>query len=281
VQFDIVRMSGLVKSVLVSGMVSLTMATNDECNGLSMMGLMTLPSDVCLNEAQGGGLSSQMIACDSAGNGNMKMWATADCMGEPLYEMSMDLFGALMGDAFEMVCGGVDCPFAKIVTYDLNGTNQSAITMEDGFQIWQDDDDAFFGSTELSFDSDDDDSGSSSGSGSSSSSEEWMDFIDCDNNEFESWTETAIVLYDCFQFNGTSFYIDYVCHEDGSFDMEYYGNDECSGSPLHSEPHFAGEDGVCPLVNCFGGSPQEDGVSSLDHLVAVGIMLIALVMTAK
>merc|ERR1712106_590740 len=82
----------------------------------------------------------------------------------------------------------------------------------------------------------------------SSSGEEWEDFVDCDANEFENWEEAAVALNDCFQYNDSAYFVDYVC-QDGEFTMEYYLNADCLGSALHSEPHFAHE-GICPLVDC-------------------------------
>jgi len=65
-----------------------------------------------------------------------------------------------------------------------------------------------------------------------------------------NWQETAIAVMDCFEYewNGTSFYLGHVC-QDGDFEIEYYLNADCSGSPLFTEDHWAKE-GMCPEVTC-------------------------------
>jgi len=66
----------------------------------------------------------------------------------------------------------------------------------------------------------------------------------------ENWQETAIAVMDCveFEWNGTYFYLGHVC-QDGDFEIEYYLNANCSGSPLFSEDHWA-QEGMCPEVTC-------------------------------
>jgi len=69
-------------------------------------------------------------------------------------------------------------------------------------------------------------------------------------NAVENWQETAIAVIDCveYEWNGTSFYLGHVC-QDGDFEIEYYLNANCSGSPLFTEDHWAKE-GMCPEVTC-------------------------------
>jgi len=241
---------------------------DQDCNGLNVMGLYTWPADICLNSMESGFQTSHMIACNSDGNGELQMWFDADCQGSPLMAMSVDTMFDVssMPGGIEMICGQTDCDYALVRSYDINGTDIEDIEMIEGFVATN--------STGASTTQ----SGSSSGSGSGSSSEDWEDYIDCAENTFENWEESAIVLFTCFEYMFVeemtmTMYIDYAC-SDGEFNMEFHMTDTCSGSPMMTEAHFAHEDSICPLVTCELG---RDGSSTISSVVAMALAAIVLI----
>jgi len=264
-------MSILAKSVLALRMASLATASEDECNGLNIMGLMTWTADACLNGRYGQDMTSHMITCNDNGEGECHFWNSPDCEGAAMVEMSLEMMveSFMLPGGVEMICDGVDCPYAMVRSYDVNGTDDwMDSTTEEPY--WSTGDNTY-DPVWMTTDSMDSDSGSSSG-------EDW----DCDATDFVVWEEQAVALQDCFQYNGTNYHIEYVC-QDGEFTMQYYLNDECLGSPLHTEPHFAHE-GICPQVNCFHETEDEvsfvtteDGARPMDHLVAIGFAFITFV----
>lgn len=162
----------------------------------------------------------------------------------------------------EMVCDGVDCPYAMIRSYELNGDMNSY----DDMSTTED----MMSSTEDMITTDDMSTTSTSTSTTDimnnierrlneymsttddmtstyeymSTTEYWN--ISCEDFdfEFEAWQENAIALTDCLQSNDTALYMGHVC-QDGNVTMEYYNNSDCSGPALHTQQHFALE-GICP-----------------------------------
>jgi len=66
----------------------------------------------------------------------------------------------------------------------------------------------------------------------------------------ESWQEVAVAVHDCIEheWNGTTYYLGHVC-QDGDFDIDWYTNENCTGTPFWSETHWA-QEGICPEVTC-------------------------------
>lgn len=129
-------------------------------------------------------------------------------------------------DGVEMVCDGMNCPYAMIRGHELNGTEP---TMLPAYEEWQQ---SLTSTTSDSYESE---------------STTWEDFIDCDATEFVAWQENAVALKDCVYFgdhDGSSIYVDHVC-QDGSLTKEYYWDSECSGSTAHSEPFDDDDDMFC------------------------------------
>ena len=61
----------------------------------------------------------------------------------------------------------------------------------------------------------------------------------------ENWQEVAVAVHDCvfYEWNGTAYYLGHVC-QDGDFEIEYYTNENCTGTPFYSEDHWA-QEGFC------------------------------------
>lgn len=67
---------------------------------------------------------------------------------------------------------------------------------------------------------------------------------------FENWQEVAVAVHDCvvYEWGNNTFYLGHVC-QDGDFEIEFYANENCTGTPFHSETHWA-QEGFCPEVTC-------------------------------
>lgn len=271
-------MSILAKIVVVLGASPLVSASVDECNGLNIMGLMTWSEGVCRNERSHDMTTSNMIVCNENQTdvGELWFWDHANCTGAVMHVMSLtELVDAFMiPGGVVMVCDGVDCPYAMVRSYELNGT---AMDMYDGMSTTEDmmiSTEDMWGSTE--------DMSTEDMWGSTEDWESWNSI--CEDWEFEAWQEHAIAVSACFQSNDTAIFMEHVC-QDGNFTVEYYNNSDCSGTALHTEPHFAHE-GICPQVVCSSETTDEptaieesteDDVRPTDHLVAIGFALITVV----
>ncbi len=184
-------------------------------------------------------ISCAQIYC--VGNeGYLEYWNVGHCQGIGSVQIPSHYW---LGDGMEMICDGVDCPYAKVRSYSLNGTDTDTLIMEPDFEDGSGDE-IEYGTTDEPWATTDFMYSSTVETDSSSGEDwDWADYIDCDANEFDNWEEIAVAINDCVVYNNTG--ILYVC-QDGEFTMEYHDTADCSGSALHSEPHFAHE-GICPL----------------------------------